>query len=193
MRKKRNRKQRTGRFCNISSFFMAPYFIIFFAAPQCAPRRELVSPSVTLAPHGEFAFVISPDPQAGLVFLNFRSSSRLVAPLPFSAIFRLLTMWPPSKSWKRSKADFRVQCRVHNRCQSMPGPCCRSSCSGSCRCLRLCRSLTYLSHLVRITKIAAVFALRLVITLAALWSRLTILGYSAPGTLRSALLRRKRP
>jgi hypothetical protein len=90
MRKKRNRKQRTGRFCNISSFFMAPYFIIFFAAPQCAPRRELVSPSVTLAPHGEFAFHLSRSRRMASSLSSFHPIRK---PGSFSSIFVLLLAW----------------------------------------------------------------------------------------------------
>ena len=176
---------------------MAP----FCAPPPCAPQCELVSPSVTLAPRGELVIHLSRSHRVASSFHHFARSHRLASSLSsfFYISFSIGGAFVPF-NWKRAshyvttlKQQKGSKAVVSRSIIVVSPSSCRCPCSWSHRCLRLCRSLTYLSHLVRITKIAAVFALRLVITLAALWSRLTILGYSAPGTLRSALQWRKRP
>jgi len=164
---------------------MAP----FCPPPPCAPQCELVSPSVTLAPRGELVIHLSRSHRVASsfssIFIFFLDRGRF-CPFSLKLSFSLCDHSRTAKRDQKTVVSMSIIVVSPSRfvvvvvfevvvvVVSVAGSLC-----------------SLLKLLVRKTRTGAVTGSSISITWTALWSRLTILGYSAPGTLRSALQRRK--
>ena len=157
---KRRKQNRTGRSLNISSFFLwrhlrpaavcAAAWARFAVCHARAAWRARYS-SVTLAPRGELVIHLSRSHRvaSSFFFIFLFSSSIGGAFVPFH--------WKRASHYVTTLFQRKGIKAVIIRSIIVVSPSsCRCPCSWSHRCLRLCRSPAYLSHLVRITKIAAV-------------------------------------